>query len=442
MSAILTGGNMYKEVAERLLQSIESCTCSFTTVEYASKKLENAGFRKLELNHIMDWSVSKGDKIYINVYGSSLFAFCIGEDFNENSGVRLAAAHTDSPALYIKPNPEMVSKTYGKVNVEIYGGPILNTWLDRPLSVAGKVALKGNNVFEPKIRIVDFKKNLFTIPNLAIHMNREVNKGVELNRQTDMAPFCSILENELNKEDFFMEYMASQLNVPKEDILDYELYIYNRDKGCAMGISEEIISSPRLDNITSVEALVSQIVKAKRDNGINGIILFDNEEIGSRSKQGADSELLSMVLEKIYMSLGYGRDIFLSGMINGFMISADVAHAIHPNRGEKSDVTNTTLLNGGVAIKRSASQAYGTDCQSISIIEQLCQEINIPYQKFSNRSDGTVGSTLGTIANKYLPMRTVDIGVPVLAMHSARETMGAKDQYYMEQVINGFFSYV
>lgn len=430
---------MFKKAAADLLNAINECTCSFTTVLYAKERLKKADFKELSLKDMAQWKIEKGDKVYINIYDSSLFAFTVGKDIKKDDMLRIVASHTDSPALYLKPNPEIRSRGYLKVNVEIYGGAILNTWLDRPLSMAGKLALKGNDIFNPETVIVDFKKKLFTIPNLAIHLNREINKGVELNRQIDMLPVCAVLEDKLNENNFFMEYIAKELNVKAEDILDYELYIYNAEDGCILGLDEEMISAPRLDNITSVEASLNAIIKSERSNGINGVILYDNEEIGSRSKQGADSQLLSMVLERLYDALGFKRADFLNAITNGFLLSADVSHALHPNHSEKADVTNINMLNKGTVIKRACSQTYGTDCQSIAVIEQICDTCNISYQKFASRSDVTTGSTLGSIANKYLPMRVVDIGVPVLAMHSARETMGLNDQYNIQGVMEGFF---
>lgn len=437
---------MYRKTAEMLLEAIGKCTCSFTTVRYAAEKLESSGYRELKLSEMSDWKVNKGDKVYINVYDSSLFAFNIGERAAEKTNyctLRLAAAHTDSPALYIKPKPEMTNKGYGKVNVEMYGAAILSTWLDRPLSVAGKLALRSEDVFHPRTVIRDIKKSLFTIPNLAIHLNRDINRGVELNRQNDMLPFCTILEEQLNENSFFMDYLAEQLNVDKEEILDYELYIYNNEEGCIMGLNDDIISSPRLDNITSVEAILNALTaEAESEENkyvIKGAVLFDNEEVGSRSKQGADSEILSVIIERLYLSLGIARDRFLSDIVNGFMLSADVAHGLHPNHNEKADVTNINMLNGGVVFKRSCSQTYGTDSRFVAIGEQICKRHNIPYQKFASRSDATTGTTLGSIANKYLPLGMVDVGVPVLAMHSARETMGVKDQYYLEQLIKAFY---
>ena len=424
--------NKLQIIADRLINAVSESTCAFTATESAINRLKESGFTELILED--NWNVEKGGKYYINIHDSSVFAFNIGRDFDKGM-LRVAAAHTDHPCLYIKPSPEMTAKDYGKLNVEVYGGPILNTWLDRPLSVAGRVALKSDNPFEPVTRNVDIKKSILTIPNLAIHMNREVNKGVELNRQNDMAPLATIFEEEINKDNFFMEYLAKHLEVEVSDILDFELYVYNTDKGEVVGLNNEMISAPRLDNITSVVACVEGIINSSRNDGINVIALYDNEEIGSRTKQGADSNLFSYVMEKMYMALGYGRDEYLAATMKGFLLSIDVAHALHPNKMEKSDPTNQNMMNGGIVIKRASSQAYATDSKTIAMIEMICKNNEIPYQKYACRSDGTTGSTLGTIANKYMPMRAIDVGVPILAMHSARELMGVMDQMYMEQLV-------
>lgn len=421
--------------AENLLAAIQKSTCAFTTARYAMQRLEAAGFEQLERNR--EWNLAPGGRYYVNVYDSAVFAFVAGDTVE--GGLRIAAAHTDHPCLYIKPNPEVVVKSYAKVNVEVYGGAILNTWLDRPLSVAGKVTLKSNDIFCPDKRIVDFARPIFTIPNLAIHLNREVNKGVELNRQTDMEPLCAMLDENLNCDGFFMEYLAEELSVEAADILDFELYVYNLEEGCVLGLNNDFISAPRLDNITSVEACMYGILQAAPANGLRLAALYDNEEIGSRTKQGADSALLSMILEKIYLSFGLTREEYIDEILNGFLLSVDVAHGMHPNKPEKSDPTNINLLNHGIIIKRASSQTYATDSESIAILEQICRKYDIPYQKYASRSDGTTGSTLGTIANKYIPMRAADIGVPVLAMHSARETMGIKDQAYLEELVKRFY---
>ena len=425
-----------EKTAERLIEAIHKCSCSFTTAKYVRETLAKNGFEELRL--IDEWDLQRGGKYYLNIYDSGVIAFTVGTD-GVRGKLRVAACHTDQPALYIKQNPEMMTKEYGKLNVEVYGGPILNTWLDRPLSVAGKVALKSDDIFKPKIKIVDFERPLFTIPNLAIHLNKEVNKGMELNKQTDMQPLCAILTEEMNHHNYFMEYLAEELDVQEEDILDFELYVYNADEGCVFGMQNQFISAPRLDNITSVQACLEGILASAPRVGVHAAVFYDNEEIGSRTKQGADCALLSMILEKVYLYFGMDELEYYNQMLDGFLLSVDVAHALHPNKSEKADPTNTTMLNEGIAIKRSSAQNYLTDCESIAILEQICREAVIPYQKYSGRSDVSAGSTLGSMVNKYLPMHSADIGIPILSMHSARETMGMKDQAYLEEMMRAFY---
>lgn len=423
-----------EQTAEKLLHTIQESTCAFTTARYAAERLKTAGFAELSLED--DWDLEKGGKYYVNVYDSCIFAFSVGK---RDGMLKIAAAHTDHPCLYVKPAPEMRIQNYGKLNTEIYGGAILNTWLDRPLSLAGRITFTSDDCFHPAKQIVDLKEPLFTIPNLAIHLNREINKGIELNRQTDMLPLCTML-NENDPADFLSVCLADRLHVEKESILDYELYLYNAEPGCLIGLNHEFISAPRIDNISSVEACVNGILKDSDGDGIHLIALYDNEEIGSRTKQGADSVLLSIVLEKIYQALHESRTAYLNKIISGFLLSLDVAHGFHPNKPEKSDPTNINLLNRGIVIKRASSQTYATDCESISILEQLCRKEGIAYQKYASRSDGTTGSTLGTIAGKYLPMHSADVGIPILAMHSARETMGVQDQINLEKLVLAYFA--
>lgn len=437
----------YRLSSDRLMQFISEATCSFTTVQTAIKILSEKGFEELELGE--KWTLKKGGSYYVNVYGSSLMAFTVGKKYN-GGRLRIATAHTDSPSFCVKPNPEMQSGMgkVGKLNVEGYGGAILNTWLDRPLSVAARVSVRTDNVFEPEVRIVDFHRSLLTIPNLAIHMNNGVNKGIELNKQVDMLPICC----QYGKEDgsFFMDYLAAELKVSKNDILDYEAFVYNSEQGQYVGINDEFILCPRLDNATSVMACIVGLTEnnAKNLNGINAIMVFDNEEIGSMTKQGANSSVLTFMLEKIYRILNKDKkteqDIragYIDSVLKGMMISLDVAHATHPNHPEKNDPTNAIVMNEGPVIKRSAAQRYATDAKAVGIVEQICAKADIPYQKFSIRSDMVGGSTLGPISDVQLPMLTVDIGVPILAMHSAMETMGAKDQAYIEELAKGFFEW-
>lgn len=439
---------MEQNYFERFFQYIKEGTSPFHVVNASVRQLEAAGFEPLEFKQA--WNIENGGKYYVVHHGSTLFAFTVGKKAPYRSTLRMAASHGDFPCLRIKTNPEIKEEGYRKLNVEVYGGAILNTWLDRPLSVAGRVALKGEDSFHPKIRYVDLQKPVLTVPNMAIHINREVNKGVELNRQIDMLPICGIDVSEKKKKDkdknqeekteFFMEYLAQALQVEKEEILDYELSVYNIDEPMFVGMEEQFLSAPRLDNLTSSFALLEALTTCTREDGINLIAIFDHEEIGSRTKQGAGSVILSWVLEKIYDSLGISRSVYMENVSDGLLLSVDVSHGLHPNHVAKYDVTSKPVLGGGICVKEACSQSYATDCEAIAIVQQLCEREGIAYQKSVNRSDGTGGSTLGAIAGSLVPVNIVDLGVPLLAMHSARELMGKEDQLAAQKLLNVFFA--
>lgn len=407
-------------------------------VHACEKRLAAAGFTKID--YADRWDLQAGGRYYIDHHDTTLFAFTVGGGFSGTGApqIRIAAAHTDFPCLRIKPSADFVSNGYAQVNVEVYGGAILNTWLDRPLGIAGRVAVRGKSPFEPDIRRFVSEKNLLTIPNLAIHMNREVNKGVELNKQVDMLPVLALLK-EGTEPDCFLNFLSGELSVKKEDILDFELTVYCKEDPQYIGLCDDFISSPRLDNLNSCAALVSAIIDAKRDEGINLIALFDHEEIGSKSKQGAGSILLHDLLLRILKETGRA-DTAERDLYQGMILSVDVAHGIHPNQAGKTDITNKPVLGGGICIKEASSQSYATDCEAVAIIEQLCDAGKIPYQKFVNRSDMQGGGTLGAIASALLPVKTVDIGIPLLAMHSARELMGSADQQALKDLTAAFFS--
>ena len=425
--------------AEELKKRIEASVSPFHSIIYAIDELEEVGFEKLELGS--RWKIERGRRYYVNVYGSTLVAFAIGEKwFGEN--LRFAAAHSDFPCLKIKPSCQMEANGYIKMNVEVYGGAILNTWLDRPLSAAGRVVLKTDDVMEPEIRYIDLKKPLFIIPNLAIHMNREVNKGVELNRQKDMIPVMALsddTDNEL-KKDTLNKYISRELNADEKDILDYDMFLYPVETPCSLGISGELFSAGRLDNLTSVQACIKGIKKSVPVDGINIAVVYDSEEVGSATKQGAGSILTRSIIKRIFKNFDYDNETMECAFANGIGLSVDVAHAIHPNVPEKNDPPNKLLLNHGFGIKTSAAERYASDPVVIGIIKSLCEKYNIRYQRFVNRSDIPGGSTLGAIAVANLPIRMLDIGVPVLAMHSSRETMGIDDQLYLERILEEFFA--
>lgn len=409
---------------ERLFGLLEKATSQFHTVEGTKEQLSEHGFEELRLKE--NWNLVKGGRYMLEHHGSTLFAFVIGEDFEAKDGFRIAASHGDFPGFRIKPNAEMEVGGYLQLNTETYGGAILSSWLDRPLSVAGRVVLKTDDAFHPEVRLLDLKKPVLMIPNLAIHFNREMNKGVELRKQVEMLPIYGTTTGALT-QGAFLDYIANALGVESADILDYDLTIYNTDTPDYVGLEDEFVSAPRLDNLTSTQALIDGITEGTRRKGLNMMIVFDHEEIGSRSKQGACSTLLASVLEKIYVSLGMTTIDFTNAMEDSLFMSVDVSHAFHPNYASKYDITNRHVLNEGFAIKAASNQSYATDSEAIGIVQQICEQEGIAYKKFLKHSDSAGGGTLGAIASAMLPVRTVDIGVPLWAMHSSRETMGVKD---------------
>lgn len=425
-------------MAEKLLELLKKGTSAVMVVREAEKQLKEAGFEELRFSDT--WGLTEGGKYYMKHHDTTLLAFTVAEQIECKEGFRIAAAHTDFPCLRIKPNPDIVTNGYAQVNVEVYGGAILNTWLDRPLSISGRMAVKSDDVMHPDIHYISMEKPFMTIPNLAIHMNRDVNKGVELNRQTDMLPIAGLLEEELNEKHAFLNFLAKETGVKPEDILDYELWVYCMQEPVTLGMEEEFLLSPRLDNLTSVQALLTGLIEGKRKSGINVIALFDHEEIGSRTKQGAGSMLLLDVLEKICDSFGKTMVQTKGSLYESFLLSVDVAHGLHPNKTGKMDITNKPVLGRGLCIKEASSQSYATDCEAIAIVEQICQNAGISYQKFVNRSDMPGGGTLGSIASSILPIRTVDVGVPLLAMHSAVETMGRRDMESLTRLVKEYFS--
>lgn len=423
---------------EFLLNFLNTSPSPFHAVENSARLLEESGFTALDFSK--EWQLEKGGSYYTTLYGTTLFAFKIGSALNDDHTFRLASAHTDYPCFRVKPHPEMCEKGYLKLNVSPYGGMIRPSWMDRPLSLAGKVALKSKDIFHPEMKLVDFDRPLLTIPNLAIHMNPEINKGVELNLQTDLSPVLGLLTDELSKDNFFLNLLAKELSVTPEDILDFDFYIYNWEKGCCLGMNEEFISSPRLDNLTSVVGCLTGLLNSENKNTINVIFLYDNEEIGSKTKQGADSVVANVLLEKIYAALGYPPLKVYETLFKSFMVSADVAHGLHPNFAGKCDPTHQPKLGQGVVLKINHSQKYATDVKALAIMRQLCDTWHIPYQDFVNRSDMPGGGTLGSIASSWLPALTVDLGLPLLAMHSAREMMGTADQDALNRLICAVFS--
>lgn len=427
-----------KEFAKDLINFIYDSPTSFNAVNTSKKLLNKNGFEELILNE--KWNLKVGNKYYITKNSSALVSFVINSDNIEKEGFRIISSHSDSPSFRIKPNAEMsVENTYLKLNTECYGGPILNTWLDRPLSVAGRVVLKGENVLRPLEKIVNINKPICIIPNLAIHMNKTINDGYSLNKQKDMLPLVGLLNESLEKDNFLLNTLSKELNISKEDIIDFDLFLYEFEKGSLIGQNEEFISSSRLDNLSMAHASIHAIIDTKGNYGINMVSVFDNEEVGSSTKQGADSNMLLNILEKICLSLGKDREEFFNALYSSFMISADLAHAVHPNISEKHDPTNRPVMGGGPVIKMNANQSYTSDAYSISIYKNICKEADVSYQKFVNRSDERGGSTIGPISSTHIDIPSVDIGSPILAMHSIRELGSVDDHYSIYKTFSKFY---
>ncbi len=419
------------EQVKRMLEFIEKSPSSYHAVENVQKALEGAGYVPLLGNS--KWALSPGGKYYVARNGSSLIAFSIPE--MEPAGFHMIASHSDSPCFKIKEEPEMkVEDRYVKLNVEKYGGMILSTWLDRPLSVAGRVVAadgQGNTV----IKNVDVDQDLFVIPNVAIHMNRDMNKGVEYNVQTDMLP----LYGEAGQDGAFQEMIAKAAGMESGDILGSDLFLYNREKGRVFGAKGEFLCAPRLDDLECVYASLQAMLCAVPERYINLMIVFDNEEVGSMTRQGAASTFLQDTLKRICLAMGGGENDYHRLLADSFMISADNAHAVHPNHPEKADPTNRPYLNGGIVIKYHGSQKYTTDAVSAAVMKEICKRAEVPWQTYANRSDIAGGSTLGNLSAAQVPVRTADIGLPQLAMHSAYETAGARDVEYMIRAMECFY---
>ena len=409
---------MYKKTAKKLLKFIQKSPTAFQAVEEMSQRLQKEGFK--ELKEEKHWDLKAGGNYFVTRNHSAVIAFSIPK--KPAWKFHIMASHSDSPALKIKENPEMeVEKAYIKLNVERYGGMLLAPWFDRPLSVAGRLIVRKNGEIQEKLVAVD--KDLLVIPNLAIHMNREVNDGYKYNVQKDMLPLYS----DYDGKGSFMKLMAAEADVAEEDILGHDLFLYDRTPGTVWGANEEFISAPRLDDIQCAFASLEGFLRGERKESIAVHCVLDNEEVGSTTKQGAASTFLKDTLMRINMGLGRTQEEYLMTLADSFMVSADNAHALHPNHTDKTDPVNRPVLNGGIVIKYNANQKYCTDGVSAAIFKDICDRAEVPYQIFVNRSDMAGGSTLGNISNTQVPMKTVDIGLAQLAMHSVYETTGAKD---------------
>ena len=416
------------DILKDLMDFLDSSVTMFHAINECEKVLQRSGFTYLPENE--KWNINKG-KYYTKRNSSSLIAFDIAEgDYH----FQISAAHSDSPTFKLKDRPVIEANGYLKLNVEGYGGMINATWLDKPLTLAGRVMVNTDKGIETRLLNID--RDLLIIPNVPIHFNREINKGFAFNNQVDMLP---ILSAGNLKEADFDNILAKELGIEAEAILAKDLYLVNRQKAAIIGFDNELISSGRLDDLECVYTSLRGFVEAENKNHINVFAVFDNEEVGSVTKQGAMSTFLASTLDRVNTALGKSKEEYYRAIAKSILISCDNAHAVHPNHPELFDVKNRPVLNQGIAIKESANQKYTTDAFSRAILKKILEKKNIPYQTFANRSDIAGGSTLGNLSNTVVSMNAVDIGLPQLAMHSAYETAGAKDVGYAFETLKAFF---
>ena len=426
-------------MVKRLLDFLNASPVNFLAAKNIASYLEQAGYRRLDPQMPIG-EVKAGDKLYVTKNDSSVYAFHIGHKPLADAGFRMICAHCDSPTFRIKPNAEMTCEGgIVKLNTEVYGGPIMLTWFDRPLTIAGRVIVRGEDALHPKTLLLHVKRPLLQISNLAIHFNREVNDGVKLSKQKDMLPILGIVSDELERGNLLMNVICGELNIKSEDILDFDLYLVDATPSCTFGVHDEFLSSGRLDDLSMCFAGLEAMIATETTDMTKVLAIFDNEETGSQTKQGAGSPFLSMMLKRIALAQSGSEEAFYQAVERAFMISADNAHAWHPNYSEKYDPTNHPVLGGGPVIKFNAAQKYASDAVSAAVFAEICKEAGVPCQRFVNHSDVAGGSTLGNILASSIPLRGVDMGNAILAMHSCRETGSTADHIYCVKAFTKFF---
>lgn len=448
-----------KAFANDLIQFVDNSPTAFHAVAEMAKRLEKAGFQRLD--ETKAWKLKKGEGYYTTRNDSAIIAFIMGDP---GAGYRIVGSHSDSPTFKIKPNPEMKAENhYVRLNTEKYGGAILSTWLDRPLSVAGRIMVKTEDPMNPKSILVKVDRDLLIIPNVAIHMNRDVNEGMKFNAQVDTIPLMTMGIGDASQSGMLNQAVAESAKVKADDVIGQDLYLYDRAGGCLIGLNEEFISSGRLDNLSmahvSVEALIEQYRSgskgksgkkaAKTEKATAMVVVNDNEEVGSGSKQGADSPYLKNLMRRLCYAEVEGaveckiapEELYQISLAKSFLISADLAHAVHPNHPEYHDPTNRPLMGKGIVIKHSANLRYVTDADSAAVFKRICEIAGEPYQEFVNRSDKVGGSTIGPITSSQIDIRGLDIGNPILAMHSVRELGSVDDHYGLYRILKTYYQY-
>ena len=433
----------------RLEDFMNASPVNFFAVETIKKCLTEAGYKEWKAGEPCP-EVKSGDKLFSTKNGSAIFAFHIGKKTLAEGGMRIISAHSDSPCFRVKPNAEI--KCEGglvKLNTELYGGAIMSTWMDRPLSLAGRVVLAGESMTEPEVRLMRIERPILTIPNLAIHFNRQVNDGVALSKQKDMLPVLTIQQTVSDERgavsgSILKALISEELGVKAEDILDFDLYLYDTTPAQCVGLHGELIQSGRLDDLSMAHAgMEALLTDADTPEVTKCLAIFDNEETGSQTKQGAGSPFFASLVQRLVArqseTCASHFEDFAMCVEHSFMVSADNAHAWHPNYNEKYDPTNHPVMGGGPVIKYNASQKYLSDAVGASVFMQACKKAGAPYQTFVNHSDVAGGSTLGNILSSSLPVKGVDMGNPIWGMHSVRETASIQDH---ENCIKAFAAFL
>lgn len=432
---------------KRLLSFLDASPVNFLAVKNIADTLAANGFRRINPTLPLG-EVKSGDRFFVTKNDSSIYAFRIGNKPIADAGFHMICAHCDSPTFRIKPHAEMLTEGgIVKLNTEVYGGPIMSTWFDRPLTLAGRVIVRGEDVMQPETLLLHIKRPLLQISNLAIHFNRQVNDGVALSKQKDVLPLLGQITSQLETGNLLMNVILEELNSTiadcqfcAKDVLDFDLYLADATPACTFGVHNEFISSGRLDDLSMCYAGLEALIASDTTDTTQVLALFDNEETGSQTKQGADSPFLAYMLKRIAMSQSHTEEAYYQAVERAFMISADNAHAWHPNYPEKYDPTNHPMLGGGPVIKFNAAQKYASDAVSAAVFAGLCEKAGVPCQRFVNHSDVAGGSTLGNILASSIPLRGVDMGNAILAMHSCRETGSVVDHEYCVKVFTEFFS--
>lgn len=432
---------------KRLLSFLDASPVNFLAVKNIADTLTANGFRRVDPSQPLG-EVKSGDRFFVTKNDSSVFAFRIGNKPIADAGFHMICAHCDSPTFRIKPNAEMLTEGgIVKLNTEVYGGPIMSTWFDRPLTLAGRVIVRGEDVMQPQTQLLHIKRPLLQISNLAIHFNRQVNDGVALSKQKDVLPLLGQITSQLEAGNLLMNVILEELNgnaaghkLCAKDILDFDLYLADATPACTFGVHNEFISSGRLDDLSMCYAGLEALIASDTTDTTQVLALFDNEETGSQTKQGAGSPFLSFMLKRIALAQSNTEEAYYQAVERAFMISADNAHAWHPNYPEKYDPTNHPMLGGGPVIKFNAAQKYASDAVSAAVFAGLCEKAGVPCQRFVNHSDVAGGSTLGNILASSIPLRGVDMGNAILAMHSCRETGSVADHVFCVKVFTKFYS--